>query len=87
MEIISILYVHSCASSYGSDNALYDMIAQMDRQHFRAVVVVPENGPLIPKLKSLDAVVNILPLAVIHRRKSPFFWLAFAWRLISSAFF
>lgn len=87
MEKRSILYVHSSASSYGSDNALYDMIAQLDRQRFRTIVAVPENGPLIPRLKAIGAAVVVLPLAVIHRRKSPFFWLAFVWRLASSAIF
>lgn len=81
----SILYVHSSAASYGSDNALHDMIAHLDRQRFRVWVAVPQDGPLVPRLEALGVTVIRLPLAVIHRRHSPLFWLRFLARLTASA--
>lgn len=81
---VGVLYVHSSASCYGSDNALLNMIKGMDPERFRAVVVVPEDGALVSRLENIGVRVVRIPLAVIHRSLSPVFWLCFFTNLVFS---
>jgi glycosyltransferase involved in cell wall biosynthesis len=77
MNPLPVLYVHGSASLYGSDKALLDLIANLNRDRFEPIVLVPENGPLIPALQRLDVDVYVRSLSVLHRNLNPLYWLHF----------
>lgn len=65
----AILFVHASADLYGSDITLLQLVSGLDRNRFRAVVVLPYDGPLIPRLRELGAEVIVRSdLPVIRRQ-------------------
>lgn len=57
----SILYLHTTSEVGGSDVSLVRLIEGLDRARYRAFVVLPSDGPLVPRLKAARATVIILP--------------------------
>jgi len=87
-ERISILYFHSSADRYGSDQALWHLIAQLDREQFEPIVVVPGAGPLTDRLREIKVEVIQHPLRILHRtRKFRFWWRWFSGLIPSAVFF
>ncbi|MCB2019742.1 MAG: glycosyltransferase family 4 protein, partial [Burkholderiaceae bacterium] len=82
--VLRVLVLHSSAAQYGSDNALAELLCGLKRRlgaRFEAIVVLPEDGPLVARLRA-DGIETVQqPLAVLHRSLSPLFWLRFAWSL------
>jgi glycosyltransferase involved in cell wall biosynthesis len=77
---LRVMVLHSSASVYGSDNALLALMTALKRrlgERFEAIVVVPEDGPLVERLRGAGIEVLRAPLAVLHRTLSPTFWLHF----------
>lgn len=65
----TILFVHASADLYGSDITLLQIVAGLNREWFRAIVVVPYDGPLVPRLREVGAEVIVRPdLPVIRRQ-------------------
>lgn len=65
----TILFIHASADFYGSDITLLQIIAGLDTDRFRAIVVLPYDGPLVPRLRKLGAEVMVRPdLPVIRRQ-------------------
>ena len=71
---MAVLYVHSSAQMYGADLALLQLVAGLDRRRFFPIVAVPEDGPLVTALRSLDVETHLAPLSVIHRTVNPVYW-------------
>lgn len=63
----TILFVHQSAELYGSDKTLLVLIKHLDKAKFKAVVIVPFNGPLKPVLEAHGADVYIAPVLKLHR--------------------
>ncbi len=64
-----LLFVHAAADLYGSDITLLQLVAGLGRDRFRAVVVVPYDGPLVARLREAGAEVLVCPdLPVIRRQ-------------------
>jgi glycosyltransferase involved in cell wall biosynthesis len=64
----TILYAHSSAGRYGADRQLALLVGNLDPERYRAVVVLPEEGPLAADLQGLGAEVHVRPgLAVLRR--------------------
>lgn len=57
----SILYLHTTSEVGGSDVSLVRLIEGLDRARYRACVVLPSDGPLVPRLKAAGATVIVLP--------------------------
>jgi len=51
------------------------LVSNLDRDRFNPIVVVPEDGPLIPLLNDLRVKVHIRPLCILHRTLSPKYWI------------
>jgi len=77
MKPIPILYVHGSAGLYGSDRSLLQLVANLDRERFEPIVLVPENGPLVVALQRLGVDVLVKRLCVLHRTLNPFYWSRF----------
>lgn len=60
-EIRPILYLHTTSEVGGSDVSLVRLIEGLDRSRFRAIVVLPSDGPLVPRLRDADAEVVVVP--------------------------
>jgi len=56
-----ILYVHTTSEIGGSDISLTQIVERLDRARFQAVVALPSEGPLIPRLERAGAEVVVLP--------------------------
>ncbi|HET7481215.1 MAG TPA: glycosyltransferase family 4 protein [Rubrobacteraceae bacterium] len=65
----SLLFIHASADLYGSDITLLQIVSGLDRDRFRAVVVVPYAGPLVPRLQEAGAEVLVYPGLPVVRRQ------------------
>ena len=64
----TVLYAHSSGRRYGADRQLAQLVTGLDRARYRAVVVLPEEGPLAHELRGAAVPVHIRPgLAVLRR--------------------
>lgn len=64
----TVLYVHSSAGRYGADRQLGLLVSNLDPGRYRALVVLPEDGPLAADLRDGGAEVHVRPgLAVLRR--------------------
>lgn len=65
----TVLFVHASADLYGSDITLLQLVYGLDRDKFSCIVVVPYNGPLVPRLREAGAETIVYPdLPVIRRQ-------------------
>lgn len=64
------MFVHASADLYGSDITLLQIVSGLDRRRFDAIVVVPYDGPLVPRLKDAGAEVLVLPNLPVIRRQT-----------------
>lgn len=65
----TILFVHASADLYGSDITLLQLVAGLDRNRFKALVVLPYDGPLVPHLREAGAEVIVRPEIPVIRRQ------------------
>ncbi len=72
-----ILYVHNSADLYGASRSLLRLLRVLDRNRFEPLVVVPENGPLVSKLRELEVEIFVLTNLTIITRD-----VFHSWRLI-----
>ncbi|HEX4130492.1 MAG TPA: glycosyltransferase family 4 protein [Pirellulales bacterium] len=63
----TVLFVHHGAELYGSDKVLATLAAGLDRQRFRAIVAVPNDGPLVDHLRQQGVETRLVPLARVMR--------------------
>jgi glycosyltransferase involved in cell wall biosynthesis len=64
-----VLYVNNGADIYGASRCLLRMLKALDRSRFLPLVVLPEDGPLRPRLEALGVEVLFHPrLSVMTRR-------------------
>src|SRR5215217_1059242 len=65
----TVLFLHSSAGLYGADVSLLQLVAGLDRNKFRAVVVVPDNGSLIAHLQEVGAEAIVYSNLPVLRRQ------------------
>jgi glycosyltransferase involved in cell wall biosynthesis len=63
----TILIVHHSAELYGADLSLLDLLSGLDMSRFTPIVCIPEQGPLVDRLKVLGIEVHITPLLKLSR--------------------
>lgn len=63
----TILFVHQSAELYGSDKVLFSLVTGLDRQRFRAIVVLPAEGALTDALRAKGIAVHVVPLVRLGR--------------------
>lgn len=64
----TILIIHQSAEMYGSDKTLLLFLTGMDKLHFRAVVLLPSEGPLKTELEKEGIKVVIAPVLKLYRK-------------------
>ncbi|EPD03505.1 glycosyl transferase, partial [Lacticaseibacillus paracasei subsp. paracasei Lpp70] len=59
MEKYKILFLHAGAELYGADKILLEVVENIDRKTFEPIVVLPEDGPLVSKMREAGAEVSV----------------------------
>lgn len=64
----SILFIHQSAELYGSDKTLLIFLKHLDKTKFKAVVILPFDGPLKNEIEKLDIKVIVAPVLKLYRK-------------------
>lgn len=68
MEKYKILFLHAGAELYGADKILLEVVENIDRKTFEPIVILPEDGPLVSKMREAGAEVSVLPYPILRRK-------------------
>lgn len=63
----NILFIHQSADLYGSDKTLLYLVESI-KEEAKAIVVVPEEGPLTEELKKINIEVFVIPVIKVSRQ-------------------
>ena len=63
----TILFVHQSAEMYGSDKMLLSLVDGLDRSRFRAIVLLPSDGPLRDELSVRGITTHVVPVVKVSR--------------------
>ncbi len=86
--IKTILFLHCGAELYGADYVLLNLVRHLDPQRFRAIVILPYEGPLVAELKRLRATCLLHDLPVLRRScLTPLGLLRFVWQILVTVLF
>ena len=64
----NIMYLHAGAELYGADIVLLELVKGLDKNEFNPIVVLPNEGPLVNKLKEQNIQVEIMPYPILRRQ-------------------
>ncbi len=59
---VTILFLHTTSEVGGSDVSLVRLVEGLDRARYRAIVALPSDGPLVPRLRAAGATVAVMPV-------------------------
>lgn len=66
--MINILYLHAGAELYGADIILYNILKNIDREKFTPYVVLPNEGPLVEKIRDLGIFCEVVNYPILRRQ-------------------
>lgn len=64
----NILFIHQSAELYGSDKTLLYLVANLDKNKFFPIVILPNEGPLKVELEKENIKVIIAPVLKLYRK-------------------
>lgn len=64
----NILFIHQSAELYGSDKTLLYLVANLDKNKFFPIVILPNEGPLKTELDKENIKVIIAPVLKLYRK-------------------
>ncbi len=64
----NILFIHQSAELYGSDKTLLYLVANLDKNKFFSIVILPNEGPLKVELEKENIKVIIAPVLKLYRK-------------------
>lgn len=64
----NILYLHAGAEMYGADKILLETIEGINKKKYRPIVVLPTEGILVEKLKSLGVETFVIDYPILRRK-------------------
>lgn len=64
----NILFIHQSAELYGSDKTLLYLVANLDKNKFFPIVILPNDGPLKVELEKENVKVIIAPVLKLYRK-------------------
>lgn len=64
----NILFIHQSAELYGSDKTLLYLVANLDKNKFFPIVILPNEGPLKIELEKENVKVIIAPVLKLYRK-------------------
>lgn len=63
-----VLYLHAGAELYGADKILLELLTDLDKTKFKPIVLLPNDGPLVNKIKNIGVDVQIVHYPIIRRK-------------------
>ena len=63
-----ILFLHAGAELYGADIVMLELIKGLNKKTFKPIVILPNDGPLVNKLKDENIEVLIEPYPILRRK-------------------
>lgn len=64
----NLLIIHQSAELYGSDKTLLYFLSHYNKNLFKPIVIIPNDGPLKKELEKLQIKVHILPVMKLYRK-------------------
>jgi len=64
----NILYLHAGAEMYGADKILLEIVKGLDKKKFHPIVVLPNDGILVKKLKDAKIETHIIDYPILRRK-------------------
>ena len=64
----TILFIHQSAELYGSDKTLLLFLKHLDKTKFKAVVILPFDGPLKTEIEKINVKVVVAPVLKLYRK-------------------
>lgn len=64
----TILYLHAGAEMYGADKILLQLVTGLDKERFRPIVVLPNDGVLREKLLANEVETYVVPYPILRRK-------------------
>ena len=75
----TVLYLHTTSEIGGSDVSLVRLVEGLNHERYRAIVALPSDGPLVPRLRAAGAQVEIMPVLMkLTSRRGAGFLVRFA---------
>lgn len=68
MNLKNILYLHAGAELYGADIVMLELIKGLDKKKFNPSVILPNDGPLVDKLKDNNIQVSVMNYPILRRK-------------------
>lgn len=66
--MINILYLHAGAELYGADIILYNIVNHLDKSKFTPYVILPNDGPLVEKIRSIGVFCEVVDYPILRRK-------------------
>lgn len=66
--MINILYLHAGAELYGADIILYNIVKNLDKSRFVPYVILPNDGPLVEKIRSVGVFCEVVNYPILRRK-------------------
>lgn len=63
-----ILYLHAGAELYGADIVMLELIKRIDKEKYEPVVILPNDGQLVKKLRDLEVNVIVQNYPILRRK-------------------
>lgn len=76
-----ILYINHFTAVYGSENSLFELVTHLDESRLAPLVILPDDGPLSQKIRSVGVRVITSPLNSL-KAKNPFPYLMTVYNLV-----
>lgn len=64
----NILYLHAGAEMYGADKILLELVTGLDKSKYRPIIVLPENGILVEKLREAGVETYVVEYPILRRK-------------------
>ena len=64
----NILYLHAGAEFYGADKILFQLVTNLDRRKYNPIVVLPNDGILVDKLKKKNIQTYVIEYPILRRK-------------------
>lgn len=65
--IKNVLFFHQSADLYGSDRVLLSVLKSFDQNKYKAIVLIPKDGPLVNEFIDNNIEYHVLPLCCLSR--------------------
>ncbi|MCK5591298.1 MAG: glycosyltransferase, partial [Candidatus Pacebacteria bacterium] len=81
---ISILFINHVAHIGGAETSLIDILDNIDRKKYQAIVACPASGDLVDELKNRNIEHVTIKIDILKRTFNPLLWIVFVYHFVIS---